>query len=279
MHPIFPLPLFVLVSLTLALPSESRAQGLWFWRKPSEATLKLRPEEVRKIGEQIWRNECGGTVAGLTSWNRGEDFASLGIGHFIWYPAGREGRFEESWPKLMTFMKAREVPTPSWLDKHPDCPWRSYEEFHAARDGWEMTDLRSFLSRTVHLQTEFIVQRLQAALPKMTSSPGLPHGAPRHLKANFHAMAGSSQGLYAMIDYVNFKGEGIHPGERYRGQGWGLAQVLLEMKGRPAGAAAVWEFSEAAKRVLLRRIQNAPKDESQWRVGWMNRCESYKRPL
>ena len=28
---------------------------------------------------------AGGTISGLTSWNVGENFASLGIGHFIWY--------------------------------------------------------------------------------------------------------------------------------------------------------------------------------------------------
>jgi len=42
------------------------------------------------IGRKIWQNECAGTVEGLTSWNKGEDFASLGIGHFIWYPAERK---------------------------------------------------------------------------------------------------------------------------------------------------------------------------------------------
>ena len=28
------------------------------------------------------------------------------------------------------------------------------------------------------------------------------------------------------MDYVNFKGEGVSSSERYRGQGWGLLQVL-----------------------------------------------------
>ena len=29
-----------------------------------------------------------------------------------------------------------------------------------------------------------------------------------------------------MIDYVNFKGDGLKPTERYKGEGWGLLQVL-----------------------------------------------------
>ena len=53
---------------------------------PQGDTLTLSPEEARRIGRLIWRNESGGTRGGLTSWNAGEDFASLGIAHFIWYP-------------------------------------------------------------------------------------------------------------------------------------------------------------------------------------------------
>ncbi|HEX4630297.1 MAG TPA: hypothetical protein VH188_04970, partial [Chthoniobacterales bacterium] len=67
----------------------------------SQATagINLSPAETRRIGNKIWQNECGGTVAGLTSWNAGENFASLGIGHFIWYPKGVRGPFDESFPK------------------------------------------------------------------------------------------------------------------------------------------------------------------------------------
>jgi hypothetical protein len=53
-----------------------------------------------RIGRKVWQNECGGTVAGLTSWNAGENFASLGIGHFIWYPAGRADRSRKAFLPL-----------------------------------------------------------------------------------------------------------------------------------------------------------------------------------
>jgi hypothetical protein len=51
----------------------------------------LSHSDALKVGKRVWQNECGGTISGLTSWNQGEDFASLGIGHFIWYPKGRRG--------------------------------------------------------------------------------------------------------------------------------------------------------------------------------------------
>ncbi|MFZ4681922.1 MAG: hypothetical protein ACOYMS_05440, partial [Terrimicrobiaceae bacterium] len=49
-------------------------------------SIQLSDAQANEIGRRIWKNECAGSVDGLTSWNSGEDFASLGIGHFIWYP-------------------------------------------------------------------------------------------------------------------------------------------------------------------------------------------------
>src|SRR5262245_43382547 len=46
------------------------------------AAANLSSAEAMRIGRKIWQNECNGTVAGLTAWNSGENFASLGIGHF-----------------------------------------------------------------------------------------------------------------------------------------------------------------------------------------------------
>lgn len=48
-------------------------------------SLSVSPENANKIGEKIWKNECAGSIEGLTNWKKGENFASLGIGHFIWY--------------------------------------------------------------------------------------------------------------------------------------------------------------------------------------------------
>ncbi len=63
--------------------------------------IELSRADASRIGRKIWQNECAGTVSGLTSWNAGEKFASLGIGHFLWYPKGERGPFEESFPDLV----------------------------------------------------------------------------------------------------------------------------------------------------------------------------------
>lgn len=239
--------------------------------------VKLSEADAEAIGRKIWKNECNGTVEGLTSWNAGEDFPSLGIGHFIWYVPGNPGPFEESFPPLIGYMQARGVKNiPAWVADANGSPWSSRSEFLAEQNSAKMKELRQFLAGTVPVQTGFIVRRLENALPKMKTAT--PAGDRDRLQANFYKVAETRTGVYALIDYVNFKGEGVKPEEEYKDQGWGLQDVLLEMKDTPGGQAAANEFSEAAKRVLRRRVRNAPasRNESRWLAGWMNRCESYK---
>ncbi|MEN3943099.1 hypothetical protein WJU23_17510 [Prosthecobacter sp. SYSU 5D2] len=234
------------------------------------AGVQLSAAQLQRVGQRIWQNECAGTVAGLTSWNAGEAFASLGIGHFIWYPAGKRGPFEESFPPLAAFLQSRGVAMPAWTQG--PCPWPRKAAFEADKNGPRQTELRSTLSKTVGLQTEFIIARLQRALPKMKASSKKPS----LVQAHFDALLATPEGAFCLIDYVNFKGEGTAPTERYNGQGWGLLQVLEGMKQpTPAG------FAESAKAVLSRRVQNAPaaRKEQRWLAGWHNRCDGYKRKL
>jgi hypothetical protein len=226
----------------------------------------------------IWRNECGGTVEGLTTWNPGEEFPSLGIGHFIWYPANFQGRWQESWPAFVAFAAARGQPVPP-IGRAADAPWPSREVFQAQFRSPAMVELRRWLAAHVPLQTDFIMARSRAALPKILAAA--PTDQRARLAARYEQVAATPQGTYALIDYVNFKGDGTHPSERYRGQGWGLLQVLQEMRPTRRGPAAAREFAAAAQRVLDRRIANAPpaRGESRWRKGWHRRCETYARPL
>lgn len=247
---------------------------------PGGAGIQVSDADASAIGKKIWQNECGGTVEGLTSWNTGEDFPSLGIGHFIWYVPGRPGPFQESFPQLLSYMKERGTVMPGWLAETKGCPWNSRAEFLKEQQSPRMKELRQFLANTVSVQTGFIVRRLELSLPEMQRAT--PAAADKErLRANFYLMAGSRNGLYALIDYVNFKGEGIKAEEKYQGEGWGLRDVLLEMGPASDPGAATAEFSEASKRVLQRRVKNSPPDrgESRWLAGWMNRCETYKRGL
>ncbi len=239
--------------------------------------ITLSESDAAAIGKKIWQNECGGTIEGLTSWNSGEDFPSLGIGHFIWYVPGRPGPFEESFPALIRYCQKDGVAVPRWVAEAKGSPWTSRNAFLAEKNSARMKELRTFLANTVPTQTGFIVLRLEEALPKMKAATP-DNGEKRRLEENFYRVATTRTGVYALIDYVNFKGEGVKPEERYQGQGWGLRDVLLEMKHTTGGQASANEFSDAAKRVLQRRVENSTpaRGESRWQAGWMNRCESYK---
>jgi hypothetical protein len=232
--------------------------------------------DVLKIGKKIWQNECNGTIAGLTSWNAGEDFASLGIGHFIWYPKGRRGPFDESFPKLVSFISKRGAKLPALLlgTGEQPCPWNSRTEFRRAQDSTEMNQLRRFLADTIDLQAEFLIARLESALPKMLAEAAPSDRA--NVQQQFERLTRTSQGCYALVDYVNFKGEGVLHTERYQGQGWGLLQVLEAMHGI-SDAGAVDEFARAARAVLTQRVQNSPSErhESRWLSGWIRRVNSY----
>ena len=239
-----------------------------------------QPSAAQKplIGRKIWQNECAGSVAGLTTWNAGEEFPSLGIGHFIWYPAGFIDRFEESWPRLVAFAKQRgATPPPVALERHS--PWQSKAAFQQDFNGPRLTALRTWLAANVALQTDFIIARSRAALPKILAAA--PASEKARIEANYHKVATTPQGTYALIDYVNFKGDGTLATERYNGQGWGLLQVLGGMRDVTAGAPAAAEFAASAKRVLTRRIANSPpaRGEQRWEPGWHNRCATYARPL
>ena len=137
-----------------------------------------------------------------------------------------------------------------------------------------MNQLRNFLADTVDLQTEFLIARLESALPKMLAEAAPSDRA--NVQAQFERLTKTPQGCYALIDYVNFKGEGVLHTERYKGQGWGLLQVLEAMHGN-SDARAVDQFAQAAKAVLTLRVQNSPADrhESRWLSGWIRRVNSY----
>jgi hypothetical protein len=231
----------------------------------------LSAKELDSIGRRVWQNECSGTRDGLTSWNAGENFASLGIGHFIWYPKGIDGPYEESFPGLVAFLQERGAKLPAWLKPDSDCPWNSRAEFQAEFRSERMNELRDLLASTIREQSQFLARRLEKALPKMLAEA--PAARRDEIRARFEKLSSSGKGMFAMIDYVNFKGEGTNPKERYRGEGWGLLQVIDGMEN---DAEPVRAFSDSAARVLAKRVQNAaPKNETQWLKGWTSRVKSY----
>ena len=231
------------------------------------------------LGRQVFQNECRSRPACLTSWNAGEDFPSLGIGHFIWYRAGQKEIFEESFPQLLSFLKQRQVALPAWLQNStdPDNPWPNRAAFNAAQKSEQMGELRAFLLATAPLQAEFIVSRFNLTEDEIVFSfPPADRNKARQILQGLTAEH-SPLGQYALIDYLHFKGSGLNPAERYHNEGWGLKQVVAEML---EVEVSLQQFVKAGTAVLddASAIPRERK-ESRWRAGWRKRLQSYLPPV
>lgn len=238
----------------------------------------LTTAQTQWLGERIFANECNLKIPCLTSWNAGEDFPSLGIGHFIWYRPDQQDTFVESFPALLGFYETEGVPLPQWLVNLPGrhSPWQSRAEFLADQEGDRLQSLRSFLYDTRDVQVKFIIRRMQTSLPSLLATTQKPD----EIQALLFEVAATDAplGMYALIDYVNFKGEGTSLSERYAGEGWGLLQVLETLSSSRDQSPLMPQFAAAARTVLARRVANSPseRNESRWLEGWNKRTRTYE---
>ena len=240
----------------------------------ASAAQALSSEQLKLIGEKIYLNETGGKAEHLVAWNEGESFAGLGIGHFIWFPKDLESPFTETFPALLSYFESNQVALPEWLLRERDCPWRSKDAFYEAQGSEKMTELRELMASTFEQQVEFIYLRMQGALGIMLDELSDPIQKSK-VSGRFNALAETEAGMYSLIDYLNFKGEGTAASEKYKGQGWGLLQVLLAMDTDTANINQA--FTKACSKVLTRRVENSPQQqvEQRWLAGWKRRCSTY----
>jgi len=231
------------------------------------------------LATQIFQNECNSNYHCLTSWNPGEEFPSLGIGHFIWYRQGQSEPFVEGFPQLLQAYSERDIALPDWLAPiaHIGSPWQDRSEFQAQLASAEMEQLRQLLAQTMSVQIDLIIARLYDALPALLNATAAEQQA--LIQRRFYQLANSQppMGIYALVDYVNFKGEGIASSERYGGQGWGLLQVLEALPAEAEDGSILQDFVTTASAVLALRVDNAPpaRDEQRWLAGWNNRLQTY----
>jgi len=238
---------------------------------------KLSQYELNVIAEKIYQNETSGNPKNLMFWSTNESFASLGIGHFIWYPKNEPKRFDETFPSMIDYYIENKVQIPQWLNyaRKNGAPWKDRATFERARGDKEFQQLKMLLMNTKALQTQFFFDRLHASIPEITE-----HVAPqyrKHIVDSYNTLVQTRGGLYPLIDYINFKGKGIKATERYHNQGWGLLQVLQNMRPVQKGPLALIEFSRSAKEILERRVRNSPpqNNESRWLKGWAKRTNGY----
>lgn len=250
---------------------------LFFLTEATAQRMLLSQQEIQQIGERVFENECVSKEENLIAWNESEDFMSVGIAHFIWHPANCKELFEGSFVKFLEYAKTSGEKIPRWLDKKPfpACPWSSRDSFLSAQSDSRLIELKDFLIKTKPLQAAFIVRRLEESLPLILKSA--PEDRCEKIALQFHRVASIPSGIYALADYVNFKGFGIAPSENYQGKGWGLLQVLEGMRSENEAPDAVGEFARSANAVLEDRVKNSPlgRNEQKWLPGWQKRVNSY----
>jgi hypothetical protein len=246
------------------------------------SSLELSQKQANYIAKKVWQNEGAGQDKYLVWWNKGEDFASVGIGHFIWFPKGHKEKFREVFPMVVAYMEKREVKMPSWLNDKTPLPWDNKAAFFHAKKtkSKKYRELFHFLKSTMAYQAGFMVERLEQALPQILATIDDPKRKALVKKRFYEVMYNKNgsineRGLYVLLDYTNFKGEGTLKSERYKGQGWGLLQVLEHMD--PGEINRQKAFALSAKSMLSRRIKNSPpaRGEERWRKGWNVRLKSY----
>lgn len=277
--------LLACTTLTLAGPGTRAADDAADTLPMQRSLRALDEDQLDWVGQKIFHNECAGQLQCLVHWNESEAFPSLGIGHFIWYPEGVNERFVESFPALIRYMEQRQLKIPRWLRelKPFDAPWPDRETFLSVSDSPEMASLREFLAGSQGVQAEFIFRRAKESLAKIVRAA--PEPRREQVRQTLQALSQTPGGVYALMDYVNFKGEGLSATERYNGEGWGLLQVLLAMpvSAAPAepGERTLAAFRQAAAKVLTRRADNAqnPVERERWLSGWLKRVQTYREPV
>jgi hypothetical protein len=192
----------------------------------------------------------------MISWDE-RGFAYVGVCEAIWYPEtpDKDKKFLGDWPAFCESLKEQGIDVPD-LALAP-APWHSQEELNADLENLnksdeeiadpdqinrkhQLSELVNFLKREDVIKSEYgsRVDRLEKAIdPNSESSilKDLPPGKAEIIKANFNLVAHIKPdarrpvGLYALVDYCNFKGEGTAPAERYNTEPWGLGEVLFLM--------------------------------------------------
>ncbi len=261
---------------------------LYFAQPEEEITLAEAEPEVELllpelseadyawIASRIFQNETGGETRFLTYWGAGEDFPSFGIGHFIWFPTGVDAPFDETFPAMAEFVAELGAQLPVWMQgMQPfDAPWNNKHDFDQSWSSSEMVELRAWLEQTGHLQARFIV----SAFEQRWQALELPAQQKSRLTGLLQQMVGTAQGLFAVVDYFNFKGLGNNPRERYQQQGWGLVQVLEALPPLPTDENnLVGLFRDAAAYRLSKRVELSPpeRNETRWLEGWLVRLDGY----
>ena len=224
--------------------------------------LLVSESHFQKIKLNLQRRELGRN--GLIDWNASEDFASLGLMHATW---GSEKTIKHgnTFSQFVKFASEHGYELPNFLTVSLDNPWSSRKQFFASKysNDIRMVELQKFLEQTTDLQVQFLIDRVYKCLNSFLLQFD-SYDSEKELLLN---LISTSEGLLAVIDYINFKGEGKLSDESK----WGLLNVLEFMKNF-TDRSALNSFIASAKMILMQRH---PKYQI-YAEGWNLRLEGYR---
>jgi hypothetical protein len=237
--------------------------------------------EMSWLGDKIYQNECASKPENLTFWGEGEDFPSMGIGHFIWFTGEGGEPFYETFPAMFEYVAQFKSP-PSWMVELSPfvSPWKSKRAFDNSLHSARLIELKQWLLSTRGHQAQFIVNQFSVRFENALLSLDKQRG--KQYQKIINRMLAFKLGRFALIDYVNFKGLG-NINEQYQGEQWGLISVLDSMLARDIEIDKITDTQllkaliDSAKLRLKLRVKLAPKErmENRWLKGWYKRLDGY----
>ena len=255
---------------------------------------KISQQQLHQIGEVVYKNETNKKKELLTHWNSDEEFASMGIGHFIWFPHNWTARFKEVFPEVLQYIRQHLKPqdnikVPAWLDvdHYVPLPWNTHAEFEQNKSSKKMTELNSFLAhpKIIELQAAYMVERANETLARVLESIRATHPKKyTHASEQLYWLTQSALGIQSPVDYVNFKGDGTDIKDSLPcGLQWGLKQVLLTMPASNSVNSAGHNFANAVIKTLSCRAHNELSHRKKdfiekWLPVWIRRANNTYRP-
>ena len=230
----------------------------------------INDTQAEMIALKISDNEDTREQLRLIRWPDEDEFSSLGIAPFFWHPHKAESA-ELNFNDLLEHL-ALSHNLPEWLNEVTTPPWDSREDFFSARHDAFKYQLRDFLQQTKSDQVQYLIKNLEANLPRMLKEVKNPF-ARMHAYENFYHVAVLENGVYALLDYSVFMGNGLSSEDRHKNLGWGLVHVLENMRGNAENL--VQAFASTAEVLLMRRIESLPNDERRHLIEWRRRINTY----
>jgi hypothetical protein len=184
----------------------------------------------------------------LTSWNAGEDFASLGSAFHL-VCGRRRGPFEESFPPLASFLASHARKSPiGCVARARGNRTRNFQgDLHSTR----MNELRDLLAGRFVCRAAFLPNAWSLRCPRCFG-PRLR--GPGKCARAVSAARRDWRRYFCIIDYVNFKGEGRSRKSVTRERGGIASGAVWHERGGPGGLRNLAE----CRAVLERRVQNSP---------------------